>query len=154
VAAITWIAGACVVQQGGASALPPGVVHELASPEDAAKSGAGPLGLVYGEFEDARLFFRELAKRPEMASWTAKEIFDGLSGATIQYKTYNRKVADRIVLVDGQVAAQADGFGQFWIELQPGTYKIRGACAGFKDTEAVLDIKPGSKHYLNFFLRK
>jgi hypothetical protein len=156
VSAATAYISSCVGSSpaGSDPGIPPALAYGSASPEDAAKSGAGKLGLVYGEFEDAGLFRRELGKRPEMASWTAKEIFDGLSGATIQYKTYNRKVAERFVLVDGEIAAQADGFGQFWIELPPGAYTLTGTCKGFKDAEATIDIRPGTKHYLNFFLKR
>jgi len=130
-------------------------VHEAAtrSSVDAAPAPNAP-AIVYGEFEDTRLFLRELKKRPEMASWSAKGVWEGLSGATIQYKTYNRAVPDRVVLVDGVETAFADGFGQFWVEVAPGERVITGRCAGFKDAEVRILAEPGSAHYLNLFLKK
>ncbi len=155
-------ASACVASKAGTAEIPQGAVHEAATrgsaeatrgSAEAAPAPSAP-AVVYGEFEDTRLFLRELRKRPEMASWSAKGVWEGLSGATIQYKTYGKAVPDRVVLVDGVEAAYADGFGQFWIEVAPGERVITGRCAGFKDAEVRILAEPGSTHYLNLFLKK
>jgi len=107
---------------------------------------------IYGEFQDARLFRSKAVRNPRMSGWTAREIFDGATGATIQAKTYGRAVPDRIILVDGEEAAYADGFGHFWLELEPGEHQIEGRCAGFEEARISLLLEAGSSVHLAFLL--
>jgi hypothetical protein len=111
-------------------------------------------GTVYGEFEDQKLYESSLKANADMVAWSGKEIFDGYTGATIQAKTYGRPVSDRVVLIDGKIAAYADGFGQFWIRLAPGAYTLVGRCRGYRDYSVEIDVPPGSVQYVNFYLRK
>jgi hypothetical protein len=111
-------------------------------------------GRVYGEFEDAGLFGEALEAKPEMKAWSQKQVWDGLSGATIQAKTFGKPVPDRIVLEGGKVLAYADGFGQFWVSLAPGPHLLTGRCKGYKDAAVTVEIAPGSTSYLNFYLKK
>jgi hypothetical protein len=109
-------------------------------------------GMVFGEFEDARLFEKSLESAPEMRSWSEKEVRDGLSGATIQAKTFGKSVPDRLVLADGKVAAYADGYGQFWLSLTPGRHTLVGRCRGYRDSKLSIEVSPGSVGYVNFYL--
>jgi hypothetical protein len=111
-------------------------------------------GRVLGEFEDAALYATSLASTPEMRSWSEKEVRDGLSGATIQAKTFGGKVGDRVVLADGKAAAYADGYGQFWLSLAPGVHTLVGRCRGYRDSKVVVDVAPGSVQYVNFYLER
>jgi hypothetical protein len=134
-----------------ASGRPASVVVSTSAPGAGAEAEAV---MVRGEFEDASLFAKALAERPEMVSWSAKEICDGLSGATLQNKDFGGKLPDRTVLLNGKVLAYSDGFGQYWIALPPGTYALVGKCRGYRDARAELIVAPGSEPYVNFFLER
>jgi hypothetical protein len=116
------------------------------------ENGSSAEGKVYGEFEDLRLFRASLADNPEMGEWSEKEVWDGLSGATIQAKTLRRAVPDRTVLLDGRILAYADVFGQFWISLPPGSYTLVGRCKGYRDCRVTVTVSAGSVQYSNFYL--
>lgn len=111
-------------------------------------------GKVFGEFEDLGYLERRIAKAPAMKKWNDEQAWDGLSGATIQAKTMGPGVPDRIVLLEGRAVAYADGFGQYWCDLPPGTYTLVGRCEGYRDAEVRLEVKPRSVIYANFYLRK
>jgi hypothetical protein len=112
------------------------------------------MGKIHGEFEDSTLFERGLAASPEMRAWSEKQVWDGLSGATIQAKTFGKPVPDREVISGGNVLAYADGFGQYWLSLPQGTYELVGRCKGYRDAKAVVTVEPGSVRYLNFYLER
>jgi hypothetical protein len=111
-------------------------------------------GRIYGEFEDLGFFEKTISKKPEMAAWSDKDVWDGLSGATIQSKTMGPEVPDRMVLLDEKIIAYTDGFGQFWVALPPGAYSLVGRCDGYEDGVIKIDVKPQSVNYANFYLRK
>jgi hypothetical protein len=112
------------------------------------------MGKVYGEFEDQKLFEESLAASPEKRAWSEKQVWDGLSGATIQAKTFGKPVPDREVILGGKVLAYADGFGQYWLRLPPGPYELIGRCKGYRDAKAAVAVTPGSIQYLNFYLER
>jgi hypothetical protein len=116
-----------------------------------AESGSG---MVRGEFEDAHLYAKALSANPAMGSWSGKEVCDGLSGATLQNKDFGGKLPDRAVLVDGRIAAYADGFGQYWLALSPGSHVLVGSCRGYRDARTEIVVEEGSTQYVNFFLER
>jgi hypothetical protein len=118
------------------------------------QEGSADQGRVFGEFEDLGLFERELRKRPTTAGWNDKQVWDGLSGATIQAKTMGPKVPDRVVLLDGEILAYADGFGQYWLALPPGTYSLTGRCEGYEDAIISVEVRRASTSYANFYLER
>jgi hypothetical protein len=111
-------------------------------------------GKVYGEFEDAKLLSASMESRPDLRSWSEKEVWDGLSGATIQAKTFGKPVPDRTVLCRGKVIAYADGFGQYWLSLPAGSYELVGRCKGYRDEKRTVVVEAGSVQYLNFRLER
>lgn len=122
---------------------------------------AGGTVKVYGEFEDLFLFQQALKETPEMAGWSDEEVWDGLSAATLQAKTLEREVPDRIVwlgsledLRQGKatILAYGDGFGQFWFKLPPGTWTVTGSCEGYQPQERTVTLVAGQTSYLNFYL--
>lgn len=129
-----------------------GIVVE-ADPEGGPEADSGQ-GKVFGEFEDLGFFERALRKRPEMAHWSDRQVWDGLSGATIQAKTMGPSVPDRVVLLDGKELAYADGFGQFWLALPPGSYSLTGRCEGYRDAVIELEVQPGMATYANFYMAR
>jgi len=124
----------------------------IVSEED--QEGSPDRGKVFGEFEDLGFFERALRKRPAQVGWNDKQVWDGLSGATIQAKTMGPKVPDRVVLLDEEVVAYADGFGQYWLALPPGAYSLTGRCEGYEDAVIDVEIRRASTCYANFYLER
>lgn len=109
-------------------------------------------GRIYGEFQDMTLFNNSLETNPSLAEWDAEQIFASVTGATIQAKTLMYDVPDRKVFLGDSLLAITDGFGQYWIEIQCGTYCITGSCEGYKDAMQVIKVLPDTRVYVNFFL--
>jgi len=109
-------------------------------------------GRIYGEFQDMTLFNNNLETNPSMAEWDDEQIFASVTGATIQAKTLMYDVPDRKVFLGDSLLAITDGFGQYWIEIQCGTYCITGTCEGYKDAMQVIKVLPDTRVYVNFFL--
>lgn len=109
---------------------------------------------IYGEFQDMEQYKASLEGNPALKDWTDKQLFDGLSGATMQFKTFGIDLPPCIVLHGEEILGYADGFGQFWISLAPGTYTLTGRCEGYKDTEIELTVQAGEKYYINFIMPK
>jgi hypothetical protein len=113
-----------------------------------------PPAKVYGEFQDAALYADNLKQRPEMAGWSDKELFDGLTGATLQTKTFGRGLPPCTVHRGEKIIAYADGFGQFWVSLAPGTHILTGRCRGYRNVNVEVNVKAGGKYYINFIMPK
>ena len=109
-------------------------------------------GKVFGEFQDLVLFNDSLQTNPSLKFWDARDIFDGVTGATLQSKTLLYEVPDRTVLLDDSILAVSDGFGQFWFEMQCGTYCLKGCCEGYQEATQVIKVLPNTRNYVNFFL--
>lgn len=107
---------------------------------------------LYGEFQDLVLFGEAVASDPSLLQWDVRQIFDGFTGATIQSKTLRYEVPNRYVYLGDSLLAVSDGFGQFWTEVQCGTYCLTGRCQGYREASQVVKIVPGRKNYLCFFL--
>lgn len=111
-------------------------------------------GRLYGEFQDVTLFNQNLQINPAMSGWDAKRIFDSATGATVQAKTFGYEIPDRKVFLGDSLLAISDVWGQYWFEIQCGTYPITGSCQGYHDSTVVIKVIPNTKVYVNFFLRR
>jgi hypothetical protein len=111
-------------------------------------------GRVYGEFHDRTVYAGNLVSRPEMADWNAKQLFDGVSGATLQSLTFGFDLPERQVFLGDSLVGISDGFGQYWFEIQCGTYPLTGSCQGYHDTLVIVKVEPDQKVYANFILSK
>jgi hypothetical protein len=109
-------------------------------------------GKIYGEFQDMTLFNNNLETNPSLVDWDAKQIFSDITGATIQAKTLMYDVPERKVLLGDSLLAITDSFGQYWVEIQCGTYCLKGCCEGYKDATQVIKVLPDTRVYVNFFL--
>ena len=108
-------------------------------------------GRVYGEFHNNALFLDQLTANPEKATWSGKELFDGVSGATIETSF---DMPSSTVLVGDSLFAYADGYGQFWFDIQCGTYPVTGSASGYADSTLIIRIEPESEIYINYILPK
>jgi len=111
-------------------------------------------GRVYGEFQDMTLFTDSLQTNPSLKDWDAVQIFDDVTGATLQAKTLRYEVPNRYIFLSDSLVALSDGFAQYWFEIQQGTYLLRGACERYLDAEKVVTVLPGKKQYVNFYLHR
>jgi len=118
----------------------------------AAETAPTITGRVSGEFEDSGLFAASAKKKPAMKAWSEKEVWDAASGATIQTKTLGPNTGRGQVLLDGKVIAEADGFGQFWLDLPPGDYDLVGACRGYADKTVHVTVVANEERWYNFYL--
>ena len=109
-------------------------------------------GRIYGEFQDVTLFNQNIQTNPSLVDWDAKQIFNDITGATIQAKTLQYDVPDRKVFLGDSLLAISDGWGQYWFQIQCGTYPITGRCEGYYDTTKVIKIMADTRSYVNFFL--
>ncbi|MBN1647240.1 MAG: hypothetical protein JW874_04335 [Spirochaetales bacterium] len=114
-------------------------------------SSAEP-GTVAGEFHDKVLYEQALAENTDMKTWDDKRLWEDASGATIQAKTFGHEVGRAEVWLNGEVLAWADGFAQFWAQLDPGEYILTGKCEGYKEQRITVTIESGRKTYINFIL--
>ena len=112
------------------------------------------IGRVYGEFQDVTLYNQGLETNPSMADWDAKRIFDDVTGATVQAKTFGYEVPDREVFLGDSLLAISDAFGQYWFKIQCGTYPITGSCEWYYDRGRVTRVLPDTPIYVNFFLHR
>lgn len=111
-------------------------------------------GRLYGEFQDVTLYEEQLLSNPSLANYNSKEIFDGISGATLQAKYLQYEVPPREVFLGDSLVATSDGFGQYWVNLPNGTYPFTATCQGYKSITTQFKIYPDSIQYLNFFLER
>jgi len=108
---------------------------------------------VYGEFQDSVLFEKALAENPEMKTWSDKQLWDGLTGATLQAKTFDGEApGECTVWLDEKILAYADGFGQFWFKIKPGVYTFAAKCPGYAPVSLKVELFAGERKYINFIL--
>ncbi len=117
----------------------------LLSPDDSK-------GRVYGELHDQTLYNEQLTVNPSMADWNGKELFDGVSGATIQTMTFGFDLPASEIYIGDSLHALTDGFGQYWFDIQSGTYPIRVSCPGHRDTMQIVKVESDARVYANFIL--
>ncbi len=108
-------------------------------------------GTVYGELHDQVLYDEQLISDPGMADWTGKELFDGVSGATIQKKSFPDLPPGDIYIGDS-LFFSTDEYGQYWGDIQHGTYPVWVFLAGYRDSMQILRIVPDSSVFANFIL--
>lgn len=111
-------------------------------------------GKVYGEFHDKGLFDENLALNPEKADWSAEQLYDGISGATIQPWNWSFAITNCQIKMGDSIVSQADDYGQFAFNLQGGTYPFTAICDGYNDTTFVLTIESDDKVYSNIMLSR
>ena len=111
-------------------------------------------GRVYGELHDQILYEEQLQVNPSMAAWDGKQLFDGVSGATIQTMTYGFDLPASEIYIGDSLFAITDGFGQYWFDVQSGTYPLRISSPGYRDTIQIVKVEPDSRVYANFILSK
>ncbi len=110
-------------------------------------------GKVIGEFQDKYVFNDELVKNPDMADWDQKQIHDGTTGATIQEKNGAVIQGSKLYLGDSLLAI-ADEYGQYWFQIQSGTYPFTISCAGYQIKDTIIKVEADTKKYINFYLLK
>lgn len=109
-------------------------------------------GRVYGELHDQFLYNEQLARDPSMADWNGEELFDGLSGATLQTVTFGYDLPSAEIFIGDSLIALTDGFGQYWVDLQSGTYPLRVSMPGYRDSIQIIQVEPDSHIFANFIL--
>jgi hypothetical protein len=107
---------------------------------------------VRGEFQDLLVFNDSLAHNPELGNWDARQVFIGVTGATMHEMRVQHELPERRIFLGDSLVTISDDWGQYWFEVQCGTYPLRGACEGYQDDQRVFKVKPGQDNYLNFFL--
>lgn len=115
-------------------------------------SPGNSLGSVYGELHDQGLYDEQLMADPSMAAWTNQELYDGVSGATIQTMTFGYDLPSAEIYIGDSLLALTDGFGQYWVDLQAGTYPLRVSMPGYRDSTQIMRVEPDSDNYSNFIL--
>ncbi len=119
----------------------------LLSPDDSK-------GRIYGELHDQTLYEERLIVNPSMADWNGKELFDGVSGATIQTMTFGFDLPASEIYIGDSLFSVTDGFGQYWFDIQSGTYPLRVSSIGYKDTVQIVKVEPDTSIFANFILLK
>ena len=109
-------------------------------------------GRVYGELHDQTLYDEELMSNPSMADWSGKELYEGVSGATIQTVTFGNDLASSEIYIGDSLVDITDGFGQYWFDVQSGTYPIRISSIDYRDTMQIIKVEADSRMYVNFIL--
>ena len=119
----------------------------LLSPDDSK-------GRVYGELHDQTLYDERLIVNPSMADWNGKELFDGVSGATIQTMTFGFDLPASEIYIGDSLFSVTDGFGQYWFDIQSGTYPLRISSIGYMDTMQIVKVEPDARTFANLILSK
>ena len=109
-------------------------------------------GRVYAEFQEGVLFQNQLEQDSTLSHWNDQEMWQGVTGATLQSKTLRRDLPPRQVFLGDSLVAVTDDFGQCWFELQRGTYPFTATCDGYADTTRVLKIRGNERTYAIFVL--
>lgn len=111
-------------------------------------------GRVYGELHDQTLYDEELLVNPSMENWNGKELYEGVSGATIQTPTFGNDLAASEIYIGDSLMELTDGFGQYWFDVQCGTYPLRISSIDYRDTMQIIKVEADSRIYANFILTK
>jgi len=110
-------------------------------------------GRIFGEFQDSLLFQQNILINNELANWNEQEVVDGVTGATILEDNYSGFEHAELFLGDS-LLGYGDVYGQYWVQLQSGTYPITVESAGFKSKTRVIKVLPETKVYSNFYMAK
>ena len=110
-------------------------------------------GKIYGEFQDSLLFQQNILENSELANWNEQEVLDGVTGATILEDNYKDFEHAELFLGDS-LLGYGDVYGQYWVQLQSGTYPITVESAGFKSQTRIIKVLSETKVYSNFYMAK
>ncbi|MCP4976254.1 MAG: carboxypeptidase-like regulatory domain-containing protein [Maribacter sp.] len=110
------------------------------------------IGRVYGEFQDTLKLEQKILDNNDIATWDEKEIYDGVTGATILEDNSSVDFQQAKLFIGDSLIGYADVYGQYWIKIQQGTYPLTGKSEGFLDKTKTIKILPDSKVYVNFYL--
>ena len=110
------------------------------------------IGRVYGEFQDSVKLEQKISDNNDIANWDEKEIYDGVTGATILEDNSSVDFQQAKLFIGDSLVGYADVYGQYWIKIQSGTYPLTGESEGFKNETKTIKILPDSKVYENFYL--
>jgi hypothetical protein len=111
-------------------------------------------GRIYGELQDLNLFQQKVAGNKELATWSDKQIVDGVTGATIMEDNSSTNFEQAQLFIGDSLMGYADVYGQYWIQIQCGTYPLTAKSVGFLSETKLIKVLPDAKVYLNFFLSK
>lgn len=100
-----------------------------------------------GEFQNAVIF----RSNPAWADSSAKAIYDGATGATIQQKEPLWDWNEKQVFV-GDSLVDTDDWGQYAFRLKANTIPLRGHCPGYKDQVVVVKLSPEARVIINLFM--
>ncbi len=95
---------------------------------------------------------QKISQNSEIANWTEKQICDGVTGATIMEDNYDKEFQQPQLFIGDSLIKYADVYGQYWIEVQCGTYPLTGKCEGFSNKTEIIKVLPDSREYLNFYI--
>lgn len=87
-----------------------------------------------------------------LAEWDAQQMWDGVTGATLQSKFLKRESPPRQIWLGDSLLALTDDFGQCWFELQCGTYPITATLEGYCDTTQTVHVRPDEPTDMILFL--
>jgi hypothetical protein len=111
-------------------------------------------GKVFGEFQDVAIFEQKSIDKPVIKTWDELQIYDGVTGATMYKIGYPDPIPPRTVSLGDSIISVSDGFGQYYLKIQCGTYLITGACEGYTSSSKIIKVLKDSKTYANFYLEK
>ena len=109
---------------------------------------------VLGEFQDFVLFTEAVENNPAVKNMGAKQIFEEVTGATMQAQTLGYEIPPCQVIFSDSLLTISDPFGQFWFEIQCGTYPLTGSCVGYQSSTRIFKVLPETKNYLIFYLNR
>ena len=112
------------------------------------------IGRVYGEFQDVPLFNAQLSEVSGLDNWSAKEVYEGTTGATICVKWLDVTSTESIVSLGDSILGYDDGWGQYLLKMQVGTYPLTGSSIGYQSKTHVVTVVPDEKTYCNFYLNR
>jgi len=110
------------------------------------------IGRVYGEFQDSVKLAQKISDNNDIASWDEKEIYDGVTGATILEDNASTDFQQAELFIGDSLVGYADVYGQYWMKIQHGTYPLTGKSEGFLNETKTVKILPDSRIYENFHL--
>ncbi len=108
-------------------------------------------GSIVGELQNNLLFEENLVANQSLAEWNEQEIIDGVTGATIMKRALPLN-AECALYIGDNLLVNVDDYGQYWAEIQTGTYPLIVRCTGYKPSVKIVKIKADSLMFINFFL--
>ncbi len=111
-------------------------------------------GVIYGEFQDEDLFNENLISFPDMEDWDCKQIYEGVTGATIIEKNLQMVVPIGEVYYGDSLLTRARVYGQFYKTLTCGKYSLTGSLEGYINDIQEVEVLNDDIHCVIFFLSR